>query len=489
MLRVARLSDRTGRYYLADLATELEGVHLADRPGRAAPGGTWLGASAAGLGLSGPVDPAAFGEVLHGAHPSTGRRLGSRRTAVSAYDLTFAAPKSVSILFALGGPEGAGASLDAHRTAVHAAMAYVSSHAVAVRRGSGDERRLEPVEGVVAAAFTHGVSRALDPHVHTHVVVANLAHGTDGRWTAIDARGLYAHARAAGALYDAHVRHGLVTRLGSSWSLRRSGAYELAQVDPVLLGALSMRSAEIRAHMAQRAASGTGGSSARARTVAWAATRDDKVPKMTVEALRASWQGRAVDAGVVLEGPALDGRDVRRQDRRASAVDEHRFAGRLWTAPHGGVARRDVVAAWASAVEDGTPVLDAERCVDAIAEWGSAVGVAERVRAPRDVVPATYALRLLGPRPVRPDDLALWLGASHAIDRYRRRWPPFDPSQPLAASFSERGRMSARQLAEHLGVTREVDATLVRLGRGHGHDRVLERAAGPFGATGASARS
>ena len=63
-------------------------------------------------------------------------------------------------------------------------------------------------EGVLApgAGFEHFTSRAGDPHLHSHVVVANMAHGVDGRWSAIDGRGLYAHARAAGAL-EQHPRH------------------------------------------------------------------------------------------------------------------------------------------------------------------------------------------------------------------------------------------------------------------------------------------
>lgn len=480
MLRIARLNDRTGRYYLADLAAELDGVDLVDGSSRDASGGTWLGAGAAGLGLSGRVGPAPLAEVLRGAHPLTGRRLSVHRTAVSGYDLTFAAPKSVSALFALGGPEGARASLDAHRSAVDAAMAYVTSHAVAVRRGSGDERRLEPVEGVVAASFTHGVSRALDPHLHTHVVVANLAHGTDGRWTAIDGRGLSAHARAAGALYDAQVRHALVARLGTSWSMRGSGAYELAQIDPLLLGVLSVRRAEIRERVAVGFGGDAGSVSRRARTVAWAATRDPKAQEITARALRASWHDRARDVGASIDGLVLDGRHVPRVHAEGS-VDEHRFAAALWTAPHGGVARRDVVAAWAWALEGGTPVAAAERCVDAIARWDGGVGVAERLHAPREVVPASHVLRVLGPRPSVPHELALWLSASGALDRYRRRWLPDNPSQTCTGprSFSERARMPARQLLEHLALTREVDETLVRLGRGRGRNRRVERSAGP----------
>ena len=59
-----------------------------------------------------------------------------------------------------------------------------------VRRGHGGER-VEPAEGLIAAAYRHRMSRALDPQLHTHVVAANLARGPDGRFTALHGAPLY----------------------------------------------------------------------------------------------------------------------------------------------------------------------------------------------------------------------------------------------------------------------------------------------------------
>ena len=55
-------------------------------------------------------------------------------------------------------------------------------------------------------AFRHRTSRAGDPHLHTHVLVANAVRGTDGRWSTVDARHLYWHSKTAGYLYEAHLR-------------------------------------------------------------------------------------------------------------------------------------------------------------------------------------------------------------------------------------------------------------------------------------------
>ena len=105
----------------------------------------------------------------------------------------------------IGEPVLAGRLVEAHESAVDAALGYLEREACRVRRGRGGVRR-EVGEGFVAAAYRHRMSRAEDPQLHTHVVAANLARGADGRWTALDATPIYQHAKAAGFLYQAHLR-------------------------------------------------------------------------------------------------------------------------------------------------------------------------------------------------------------------------------------------------------------------------------------------
>jgi conjugative relaxase-like TrwC/TraI family protein len=59
-----------------------------------------------------------------------------------------------------------------------------------------------PGSGFVAAAFRHRTSRAGDPQLHTHVLVANMTRGADGRFSALDGQQLYAQAKTAGTLYQ-----------------------------------------------------------------------------------------------------------------------------------------------------------------------------------------------------------------------------------------------------------------------------------------------
>jgi conjugative relaxase-like TrwC/TraI family protein len=468
VLRVATVADRTGRYYLADLASELEVAAIDPAGGRRPRPGRWVGTGASGLGLEGSVEARSLEALLSGHHPTEGHRLRMRETPVRAYDLTFAAPKSVSAVFALGSPPAALAVRAAHEDAVDAAMDYVAARAAGVRRTAADSRGPSAVDGLVAASFTHGVSRALDPHLHSHVVVANLARGDDGRWRAVDGRGLFAHARAAGALYDAVLRHGVTSRLGLEWTAAPSSSrsWELVALDPAVLWALSGRRAEILAHM--RLHSSRSSPTRRARHVAWAATRETKGPAPSGAELRARWAAVARDAGwsaeLLVEGPA--------RGRRQGDLDEHRFAAAIFRTERRGVARRDALAAWAGGSRSGANAEDITRCVDALAEWGSGIGVSESVHPASELVPSSYVRRALGPRPTSPAALDVWHSAASSIVGYRARWDVRDPVRALgAATRAELSVLPARRLADHLATERAVEDALRRLGRTRERER------------------
>ena len=273
-------------YYLSDLARELP----ASEPGR------WAGGAAAGLGLEGPVEPADFHRLLQGGHPRTGGPIGSGRTTVAAFDLTFSAPKSASVLFALGGEAVARRVVAAHSEAVDGALSYLEHYAVTAARRDRAERIVIPTTGIVAGQFTHAVNRNGDPHLHSHLVMANLVHGTDGRWSACDRRGLEAHRHAASAVFEAHLRAGLSSGLGVRWSAAPGRSAEIVGVRPHLLGEFSTRGADIRRHMHE-----IGARSGRAGRVAWAATRPEKPPGLPYAEAAAEWERRARAVDVPLE--------------------------------------------------------------------------------------------------------------------------------------------------------------------------------------------
>ncbi|MGO9496432.1 MAG: MobF family relaxase [Solirubrobacteraceae bacterium] len=168
--------------------------------------GRWVGAGCGGIGVSGRVDRDGFMRAVHGCDPRTRERLRPEhgRTKVAAFDLTFSAPKSVSVLFAIGDEAMSAALLNAHERAVAEAFAYVEREACFTRRGRNGAFRVRG-EGFVAAAYRHRLSRAGDPQLHTHVVAANMTRA-DGRWTSLEAHGLYDHKSAAGAVHRAVLR-------------------------------------------------------------------------------------------------------------------------------------------------------------------------------------------------------------------------------------------------------------------------------------------
>lgn len=103
------------------------------------------------------------------------------------FDLTFRAPKSVSLLHALGPKEPSKEVVNAHDSAVLLPFEYLERHTAFGRRGTDGVIPIDST-GLVAATFRHRTSRAGDPLLHTHVLVANLIHGDDGKWSALDGR-------------------------------------------------------------------------------------------------------------------------------------------------------------------------------------------------------------------------------------------------------------------------------------------------------------
>jgi conjugative relaxase-like TrwC/TraI family protein len=456
MLGVHRLTSQGADYYLADLAHELPmGVGL----GAGAP--AWTGRAAEGLGLQGAIDPAQLRAVLTGRHPTSGHPLRSDRATVLGFDLTFAAPKSASVVFALGGEETAREVVAAHADGVREALQYVEDHGLAAQRGSGEARQTVPTTGLVAASFTHGVNRNLDPHLHTHVVLANLVHGPDSRWSACDHRGLSAHRAAASAVYDAHLRAALSARLGVRWAEAPGLRAEIAGVSPLLLGEFSSRSADIRRHMAEQ-----GAHSRRGAHVAWAATRPEKEARLDFDDLAREWARRAGAVGSPSEVRALV---VGHPVPTKGTLNEHRFGASLSLAPDGAARRRDIVAAFGTAAVGGADARTVERLSDLWTPMSSEraqVGVAEDIHQLRRVVPGPHLFEALGPRPVHPGDHEVWRDAAGAIEAYRRHWGVTKGIDALGVDALPSGisTLPTARLVEHLRTARQIDVARQRLG-------------------------
>ncbi len=149
-----------------------------------------------------------------------------------------------------------------------------------------------PALGLVAAGFRHRASRAGDPALHTHVLVANLAQDADGRFGALDSRAIYRNAKSAGYVYQQELRHQLTRDLGVEWGPVSKGAAEIAGFPPDVLAAFSRRRAEIEERLTERGQSGR-----RAAEVAALDTRAAKDYSVRGEDLVADWRARAQELG------------------------------------------------------------------------------------------------------------------------------------------------------------------------------------------------
>jgi conjugative relaxase-like TrwC/TraI family protein len=249
-----------GRYYL-ELACEDYYLKGGEPPGY------WLGEGARSLGLEGEACRDDLHKLLQGFGPDGEklvRNAGEKGRQVG-WDLTFSAPKSVSVLFSQLDRASRDEIRAAQAAAVEGAMGYLENEACWTRRGKGGFIREKAA--LVAAAFEHGTSRSLDPQLHTHVLALNVCRRSDGTTGTLASPEFYQHRMAAGALYRVELARQLERRLGVA--IQRDGIFfKVAGVPDSLVEFFSKRRAEIEKYLAE-----SGHSGARASEVAALATR------------------------------------------------------------------------------------------------------------------------------------------------------------------------------------------------------------------------
>jgi conjugative relaxase-like TrwC/TraI family protein len=354
MLSIEKLAAGREDYYVRAVAYGVEDYYpeSGEVPGR------WVGAASSRLGLSGEVDGDDFRSVLSGVDPSSGERLRRANGRVNGLDFTFSAPKSVSIVWALGGGELSDAVVDAHEHAVDAALEYLEREAVRSRRGRNGTEVLDG-DGLVAAAFRHRTSRAGDPQLHTHVVIANTTRcGDDGVWRTLDGRHLYAHAQVAGYLYQAELRRALRERLGVEWGPVTKGCADLLASPQVLLEEFSRRR-----HQIDHAAHDAGDTSIRARRRFAVTTRTAKDHDVDGETLTVDWQQRAALHGVdqaVVEGWCRPPRAPTHRPHTAETGLTHDRLAEILTEHQTTFDRRDVLRQLAHHAQQGASVTELE---------------------------------------------------------------------------------------------------------------------------------
>jgi conjugative relaxase-like TrwC/TraI family protein len=250
VLIVRPIGPNVGRYYLQGPG-----------PGR------WAGGGTHELGVSGPPIASTLAQVLRGVHPVDGSQLGRAHPWRRAgWDLVFAAPKSVSLMAALASVDDGEAIRAAHVQAVTETMAWMADQACWSRRDAGRVAARD----LVWASFEHSRSAAGDPHLHTHVVLANVVRAPDGQWSALSSSDLWRTRRSLGALYDLGLRHQLgVAGLRFAWALEPDRPADISGVPRAAIDAASIRSKQVQSSLPADSTT----TSARQRNVTRARTR------------------------------------------------------------------------------------------------------------------------------------------------------------------------------------------------------------------------
>ncbi len=210
--------------------------------------GKWSGRGATALGLQGAVVHEQFANLLAGKLPNgvmIHRAAGGHRAGV---DLTFSAPKSVSLMALLAGDWRV---VEAHAKAVDQAMRTAEERA-GFRSTSDDVTRHQRSGNLLVAQFPHELSRACDPQLHTHCVVLNATQRPDGEWRALDNEPLYRAKMLLGSVYRAELAKELKA-LGYEIRLTNAdGRFELAGFEPKVIKSFSQRAQAMEEYLTSR---------------------------------------------------------------------------------------------------------------------------------------------------------------------------------------------------------------------------------------------
>ena len=255
----------------------------------------WQGAGAEKLGLVGRINPQKFEEILSGK--VDGQQLGRIEKDENgeqkiihrpAVDITFSAPKSISILSEIYGDERL---RKAHEDAVSETLNAISQEATKARVTENGETRDEYSSDVIIAKFSHDTNRLQEPDTHTHALIMNAVKGSDGKWRSLDNSEIYETQRLYGAMYTNKLAE-KVQKLGYEIVIKDSkGNFDIKGISQEAIDAFSTRKQEIDAQLSEMGLSREEASAAQ-REIATLNTRNPKI-NMAHELLKEQWNEKA----------------------------------------------------------------------------------------------------------------------------------------------------------------------------------------------------
>lgn len=270
----------------------------------------WGGASAEAAGVSGEVTKSDLGKILDGQLAS-GEKVADYQGRRPGYDLTFSAPKSVSIMALVVGDKRILGEDGAHTKAVRATMTWIEKNLAETRKDVDGKKVPVKTENLVYALVQHDTSRALDPQLHIHALVANLTKGPDGKWQALHADKIWSSNTVIGSIYHSFLRSEM-EKLGYQIETRgKHGTFEVVGVPKDVKDVNSQRRAEILKVAAEMGIKSTQG----IRSVT-ARTRDPKLTLEDRDKMVTDWREKAASLG-------FDGKTLMESAMRASMAPEN----------------------------------------------------------------------------------------------------------------------------------------------------------------------
>ena len=174
------------------------------------------------------------------------------QTAIAGFDLVFTPSKSVSIAWGLGDKELRKNIEAAHEHAIQDVVRHLESNVVMTRRGHNGIRQIDTKNGIIGTKFRHYDSRAGDPNLHDHVVIANRVEGADDKWSSIDGRVLYQYGVECSELYNSKVQEYVTQLTGLQFEPRMQNGkpiHEIVGISDEMVRAFSSRRGDISAEL------------------------------------------------------------------------------------------------------------------------------------------------------------------------------------------------------------------------------------------------
>lgn len=174
------------------------------------------------------------------------------QTAIAGFDLVFTPSKSVSIAWGLGDKQLRKDIEAAHEHAIQDVVRHLENNVIMTRRGHNGIRQIDTKNGIIGTKFRHYDSRAGDPNLHDHVVIANRVEGEDDKWSSIDGRTLYQYGVECSELYNSRVQQYVTEKTGLQFEPRMQNGkpiHEIVGISDEMVRAFSSRRGDISAEL------------------------------------------------------------------------------------------------------------------------------------------------------------------------------------------------------------------------------------------------